>query len=125
MVSAVKSVNCAPMHLRCAACGQTHLRDGYCQALDPDSLWHEGALGTKWKSCLATRPLLDAKVYAAPVPLGGVTLPVTPEPDVTPDLSVTEHVSVTCVECGEVFESRRATAQFCSPTCRQRAHRRR
>lgn len=30
----------------------------------------------------------------------------------------------TCADCGEPFEAKRTAARFCSPTCRQRAHRR-
>lgn len=77
-MKAVRPSNCRPMHLRCLACGQTHLRDGYCQALDPQDTWRSGALGVKWLAYLETGPGLDPKVYEAPVPLG-ITPPVTSE----------------------------------------------
>lgn len=35
---------------RCEECGQVHLSPGYCQALDPNSVWHTSRLGLKWKA---------------------------------------------------------------------------
>ena len=35
---------------KCPECGQFHLRAGYCQALDPESPWHESRLGKLHKA---------------------------------------------------------------------------
>jgi hypothetical protein len=35
------------------------------------------------------------------------------------------NVTLACLVCGETFEPQRATARYCSPACRQRAHRQR
>jgi hypothetical protein len=61
---------------------------------------------------------------AASPPAGPQIVSVT-EPLTVTDDSVTEASSVTrCAECNEPFAPQRATARFCSPACRQKAHRR-
>lgn len=90
---------------RCPHCGQNHLTPGYCQALDPINA--------------DQYPHLHA-VTAVTLSPADVTDNVTLSEDVT--LSGGE-VSVTCAVCGESFAAQRATAKFCSASCRQRARR--
>lgn len=140
--SGLSPPNCLPMGLRCSACGQVHLRDGYCQALDSDNPWRSGVLGRKWLSwredMIRRNQELDPKVYESPVPLDGETLsePETLTETLSPvealksetlsedvKLSVSDGNGVLCVECGASFVPKRATARFCSDACRLKAHR--
>ena len=41
--------NCEPVDGRCERCGQVHLRPMYCQALDPQSTWHQSPMGLRHK----------------------------------------------------------------------------
>ena len=44
--------------------------------------------------------------------------------DVTGIHNQTSAKTIACAVCGQLFTPRRSTARFCSPKCRQRAHRR-
>lgn len=123
-----RPLNCGPMKPgeRCQRCGQMHLTPGYCQALDPESLWHRSALGIKWK---AAHPNWETVQFPERLPGYGVSATpssaVTPSHSVTKPLSVTVATAKTCEVCGKKFVPHRATAHFCSPGCRVKAHRER
>ena len=101
---------------RCPECDQFHLVAGYCQALDPQSTWHESRLGLAWK----------AKRGEAIVPLNPISVPDVPDnvpdnPDVPDNLEIVPVKQ--CVACGLDFEAKRSDAQYCSDACRKRAQR--
>jgi hypothetical protein len=116
---------------RCPHCGYNHTRHGYCQALDPLNAdryphLHGGAAVTDNSAAVTLIPE-DVTLSPEDVTLSlNVTDNVTLSGDVTlseADVSVTDDVSVTCAGCGEAFAAQRATAKFCSASCRQRARR--
>lgn len=103
--------NCDPFlgtREECPNCGYKHVMPGYCQALDPIN-------ADKF-------PHLHGEMLSVTSSSNSVThdeVSVTDELSVTPD----DGVSVTCETCGEAFTPKRATAKFCTATCRQRARR--
>jgi predicted RNA-binding Zn-ribbon protein involved in translation (DUF1610 family) len=116
---------------RCPHCGLFHLRPGYCQALNPkasEAIRSGRALTLEEARELARgpEPALVAETVAAPIETLTETLSGSETVDET--LSGSETVDETlsaCVKCGKRFKPARASAQFCSPACRLKAHRRR
>jgi hypothetical protein len=101
---------------RCPYCGQWHLVPGYCQALapgyDPSS-----------------NPCLKYVTKAPPETLRQVeTLSPVETDNRASDETLTETLSSdetlrTCEVCRKRFTPLRATARYCSPACRLKAHR--
>lgn len=82
---------------RCRECGQHHLREGYCQALDPIN-------AERYGKTVTLEPVCDAKPASRDAKDADVTLGE-------------------CVVCSKRFKAERATAKFCSGACRMRAQR--
>lgn len=103
--------NCAPElgrigGERCPHCGQWHLREGYCQALD------------KRRAAPRTFLYADSRTETAKPELVAVeTLSTLDETDTAIE------TAIRCVVCGDPFQARRADARYCSAACRLKAHR--
>jgi hypothetical protein len=82
---------------KCPHCNQFHLRAGYCQALDPINADQYPHLHKRFNDETDDAPETDSETDAG---------------------------ALSCVECGDPFNSKRANARYCSPACRLKAHRR-
>lgn len=100
---------------RCPDCGQFHLIEGYCQALDPRNAWHRDEA----MQSLARRHGARGSALEDETPVE----PETPDETITETLSDDETLNE-CDVCGVSFQPKRASARYCSSACRLKAHRR-
>lgn len=106
---------------RCAECGQFHLVEGYCQALDPRNPWHRNEA----MQALARRHGARGSTLKAVTENPESVTPVTDVTDFEPE-TVTPVGERICaeVDCERSLPSERPNAVYCSGACRKRAQRR-